>query len=140
MHLSLNHQYMFGRKYVPPHSRYHPQDAMAQMLASGQRTPIDRSESMPAYDIAEALWDPPNPGLGVPPGAAVTANGHGNVNGNGNGNGSEFDNSRRAEGSNWRARQGASFRPKSDFFRSFDKALRGGRAGMHLFILDIMSC
>ena len=106
---------------------------MGQILASGQRSPLDRSESMPAYDIAEVLWDPQSQGLGMMPVVPVTPDGHGNGNSNLNGNGIDFDGSRRAEGSNWRARQGSSFQPKSDFFRSFDKALRGGRTGMNLF-------
>eukprot|EP00803_Ostreobium_quekettii_P009678 evm.model.scf_2193.3 EVM.evm.TU.scf_2193.3 scf_2193:15173-25153(+) len=130
----------FSGRYVPPQGRFPPQDAVAQMLSGSSQSPPnpphDRSRSMPACDLVDALWDPSMQVLGAPPGLYPIGNGNGmDRTGSGNGGGGHdggrgFGGRRGGGGgSNWRASQGSQFQPKSDFFRSFDKALRGGRVG-----------
>eukprot|EP00803_Ostreobium_quekettii_P005240 evm.model.scf_2315.3 EVM.evm.TU.scf_2315.3 scf_2315:7686-14973(+) len=131
MHRRTGSGGMLSGRQIPQHRRFSPQEAVAQMFAatspSPPNPPLDRSESMPTGNTSDVLWDSNIQGLSAQTG--VCTMGGNDKERNGSGNGDDFGVRKTEEQpSNWRASQGSQFRPKSDFFRSYDKALHGGRA------------
>lgn len=90
-------------RYVPPRSRFQAQDAvLAETLH------VERADSGTLLDLTDTYWESPR---SIP------------------------TQRREGQGSHWRNRSlgggggSGQFSPRSDFFRSFDKAHRGGRSG-----------
>ncbi|GMH36648.1 hypothetical protein BSKO_04521 [Bryopsis sp. KO-2023] len=91
-------------RYVPPRSRFQAQDAI---LAGTLNT--ERADSIPLSDMSDSFWESPRSGAH-----------HRSREGGGGGH-------------HWRNRSlgggggSGQFSPRSDFFRSFDRAYRGGK-------------
>lgn len=130
----LRRQSSGAHRYVPPHSRFQPQDAVVQLMTSGHSlsATADRQGSLTMPEVSE-FWEPQNAVTRSisGPGGILPCTDFNPGNGNGNGNAPVPNNGlQKREHQGWRAKQGAPFSPKSDFFRSFDKTMaRGGRGG-----------